>query len=72
MNDTGSFPDESEKTPMCFLKCFLETLGILNSENEIDKEKATSVYQIEDDNIIDDCSKEICKQRKRFNSFVSL
>lgn len=72
MNDTGSFPDESEKTPMCFLKCFLEILGILNSENEIDKEKATSVYQIEDDNIIDDCSKEICKQRKLFNSFVSL
>lgn len=61
MNDTGSFPDESEKTPMCFLKCFLETLGVLNGNSEIDKEKATGVYQIENDNIIDDCTKEICK-----------
>jgi PBP/GOBP family len=55
LNDTGSFPDESEKTPMCFIKCIIEELGILKNENDIDKTKAIEAYSINNDELIDEC-----------------
>jgi hypothetical protein len=61
MNDTGSFPDESEKTPMCFIKCYLEAVGVLDSESKADKEKTILMYKIENDEVFDECLNEICE-----------
>lgn len=81
MNDTGSFPDESEKTPMCFikvdtrnllnnfrffdlliffvLKCLLENAGVVSGENKINKEMAVSFYQLDNEDLADDCINEM-------------
>lgn len=60
MNETGSFPEESEKSPMCFMKCYLNAVGILDSENKADMEKTAMMYNIEEDEIVS-CSNEICR-----------
>lgn len=59
MNETGSFPDESEKTPMCYMQCFLDSLGVLASGSTINKEMAAAVYDIDDDSLLDDCMAEL-------------
>lgn len=61
MNETGSIPDESEKTPMCYMKCYLEAVGVLDNENKADKEKTVMMYKIENDEVVDECSNEICE-----------
>lgn len=61
LNDTGSFPDESEKTSMCFMKCYLEAIGVMNSEHKVDKEKTLVMYKLDDDEVIDECSNEVCE-----------
>lgn len=55
LNDTGSFPDESERTPMCFIKCILEGAGILSKQNDINKEKTLEAYKLDNDDLVDDC-----------------
>lgn len=59
LNDTGSFPDESEKNPMCFLKCIIEGLGILKNDNDIDKTKAIEAYKLNNDEMVDECTIEM-------------
>lgn len=59
LNDTGSFPDESEKTPMCFVKCYFESVGVMTKEGEIDNDITISNYQLQNDDIVDDCRKEL-------------
>lgn len=51
---------------MCFIKCYLETSGLINSEGKVNKEKVVSVYQIDNDDMVDDCSKEMSKSRCGF------
>ena len=59
LNDTGSFPDEYEKIPMCFIKCYLESLGVISSDGKIVVEKAISAYQIDNEEDVDNCIKEL-------------
>lgn len=61
LNDTGSFPDESEKTAMCFIKCFLQTTGVWTSDDKPDKEKTVSIYQLDNGEVVEDCSNETCE-----------
>lgn len=61
LNDTGSFPDESDKTAMCFIKCYLETIGVWTKDYKVNKEKMILMYQLDSDDIIDDCSNETCR-----------
>lgn len=61
LNDTGSFPDESEKIPLCYMKCYLEAIGVMNSEHKVDKEKTVLMFKLENDETIDECSNEICE-----------
>lgn len=59
LNDTGSFPDELEKTPMCFIKCYLESLGVLGDENMVNTQKTVEVYQLNNDELVEECRAEI-------------
>lgn len=43
MNRTGSFPDESDVVPMCFVKCYLEKIGIMSDEGDINEDKALAL-----------------------------
>jgi PBP/GOBP family len=71
LNDTGSFPDESEKTPMCFVKCILEGAGVLTSNNDINKVKAIALYQLDNEDLVDDCVIEMGEYRVQY-SFMLL
>ncbi|CAB3256876.1 unnamed protein product [Arctia plantaginis] len=33
LNETGSFSDEADKTPKCFIRCMLENMDIMSSED---------------------------------------
>ncbi|XP_053695515.1 general odorant-binding protein 84a [Sabethes cyaneus] len=55
LNDTGSFPDETDKTPMCFMRCFLQQRGILNENDKINKEQAIATGWVQNGDTIDDC-----------------
>lgn len=41
----------------CFMKCYLETVGVLSSDNEITMKQATSHFSTSED-IISNCVKE--------------
>lgn len=43
LNRTGSFPDESDVVPMCFMKCYLEKIGVISDEGDINEERALQV-----------------------------
>ncbi|XP_058450954.1 general odorant-binding protein 84a [Malaya genurostris] len=55
LNDTGSFPDETDKTPMCFMRCFLQKQGILTEDDKINKQLAISVGWVKNGDTIDEC-----------------
>ncbi|CRK97306.1 CLUMA_CG010701, isoform A [Clunio marinus] len=63
LNDTGSFPDEVEMTPMCFLKCYLESIGVLDKELQINRVKAVELYNLNDDSeTYDDCADDMSSE----------
>ncbi|XP_055632687.1 general odorant-binding protein 84a [Toxorhynchites rutilus septentrionalis] len=59
LNDTGSFPDETDKTPMCFIRCFLLKNGILTDDDKVNKERALSIDWVKNGESIDDCLQEM-------------
>ncbi|EDS33253.1 conserved hypothetical protein [Culex quinquefasciatus] len=59
LNDTGSFPDETDKTPMCFMRCFLQKGGILTEDDKVNKEQAFAVGWVKNNETIDDCLQEM-------------
>lgn len=46
---------------MCFMKCYLESIGILSKENKFDKEKTAVMYNLADDESVDECFGEVCE-----------
>ncbi|EAT32555.1 AAEL015313-PA [Aedes aegypti] len=59
LNDTGSFPDETDKTPMCFIRCFLQKGEIVTSDDKINKEQAVALGWVKSGETIDDCLQEL-------------
>uniref|UniRef100_A0A1Q3FSQ3 Putative odorant-binding protein 14 n=1 Tax=Culex tarsalis TaxID=7177 RepID=A0A1Q3FSQ3_CULTA len=59
LNDTGSFPDETDKTPMCFMRCFLQKGGILTEDDKVNKEQALTLGWVRNNETIDDCLQEM-------------
>ena len=59
LNDTGSFPDETEKIPMCFIKCYLESADILSSDGKVNKERAVSMLWKDAGESVDECIQEM-------------
>ncbi|XP_045517572.1 general odorant-binding protein 84a [Pieris brassicae] len=76
LNASGSFPDETEKTPKCYIRCVLEKTGVTLEGEEFDPErsaivlaqvrKTTPVEAIMD--IANDCAKrsETCKCERSY------
>lgn len=58
LNTTGAFPDETDKTPMCFVRCYLNNVGILK-EDELDRDKAVEMAWATSEEALDDCNKEV-------------
>lgn len=50
---------------MCFIKCYLEALGVIESEDEINKERAAMVYELDNIEVVDDCVKDISELRRQ-------
>ncbi|KAL7038867.1 hypothetical protein ACKWTF_009721 [Chironomus riparius] len=44
---------------MCYIHCYLNKMGVISQDNQINKEKAVNMYQIEDEEMVDDCDKEM-------------
>lgn len=44
---------------MCFMKCYLETVGILSSNNGVNKEKVFTMFQLNNEELTDECTKEM-------------
>ncbi|XP_077289966.1 odorant-binding protein 84a [Arctopsyche grandis] len=40
LSESGSFPEETELTPKCYIKCLLETLKIIDDKENINVESA--------------------------------
>lgn len=71
LNSTGSFSDESEKIPMCFIECYLSKLGIFGADAQINKERTANMYELEDDEMVDDCNNEMRKLKKSLQNILN-
>ncbi|CAK1590549.1 unnamed protein product [Parnassius mnemosyne] len=36
LNNSGSFPDETDRTPKCYIRCVLETSGVATEDGQFD------------------------------------
>ncbi|XP_014357239.2 general odorant-binding protein 84a [Papilio machaon] len=43
LNNSGSFPDETDKTPKCYIHCVLESSGVASEEGQFDAASAALV-----------------------------
>nr|WHU27555.1 odorant binding protein 38 [Heliconius charithonia] len=49
LNQSGSFPDETDKTPKCFVRCVLEKSSIVSGDSQFNVTRAAEVFsQIRD------------------------
>ncbi|XP_035796416.1 general odorant-binding protein 84a-like [Anopheles albimanus] len=59
LNETGSFPDETDRIPLCFVRCYLQTLGILTEDMKVNKEAGLAVGWGGSSETIDECLDEM-------------
>ncbi|XP_055610601.1 general odorant-binding protein 84a [Uranotaenia lowii] len=59
LNDTGSYPDETDKTPMCFMRCVLQKAGIVTEDDKVNKDQAVHLAWAKNGDAIDDCLQEM-------------
>ncbi|XP_058120209.1 general odorant-binding protein 84a [Anopheles ziemanni] len=59
LNETGSFPDETDRIPLCFMRCYLQTLGILTEDEKVNKETAMKLKWASSGETIDECLEEM-------------
>ncbi|XP_013141659.1 PREDICTED: general odorant-binding protein 84a [Papilio polytes] len=43
LNNSGSFPDETDRTPKCYIRCVLESSGVASEEGKFDAASAALV-----------------------------
>ncbi|XP_059052232.1 uncharacterized protein LOC131846829 [Achroia grisella] len=44
LNESGSFPDETDRTPKCFVRCVLEKTGVASEEGKYDPTRTAVVF----------------------------
>ncbi|KAJ2942937.1 hypothetical protein O0L34_g15127 [Tuta absoluta] len=44
LDTSGSFPDETDRTPKCFVRCLLETSGVASEDGIYDPKMAAKVF----------------------------
>ncbi|XP_052865430.1 general odorant-binding protein 84a [Anopheles cruzii] len=59
LNETGSFPDETDRIPPCFIRCYLKALGILTEDDRVNKEQALALNWASGAETIDECLNEM-------------
>nr|AII00998.1 odorant binding protein [Dendrolimus kikuchii] len=67
LNKTGSFPDESDKTPKCYVRCMLEKTGIMSSDGVFDLKRIPVVFANQHDGdflVKDEVIASLCAERK--------
>ncbi|XP_028175104.1 uncharacterized protein LOC114363548 isoform X1 [Ostrinia furnacalis] len=42
--ESGSFPDETDRTPKCYVRCVLEHVGVASEEGAFDAARASEVF----------------------------
>uniref|UniRef100_A0A182P057 Uncharacterized protein n=1 Tax=Anopheles epiroticus TaxID=199890 RepID=A0A182P057_9DIPT len=74
LNQTGSFPDETDKIPLCFIRCYLKTLGILTEDDKVNKEVALGLNWATSGETVDECLDEMtgsaCEQAYFFTRCI--
>ncbi|XP_061722650.1 uncharacterized protein LOC133529054 [Cydia pomonella] len=40
LNESGSFPDETDRTPKCYVRCVLEMVDVASADGQFDPERA--------------------------------
>ncbi|XP_055313366.1 general odorant-binding protein 84a [Sitodiplosis mosellana] len=58
LNSTGAFPDETDKTPMCYIRCYLDAVGIIK-DDELNREKANEMAWATSEDTLEECEKEV-------------
>lgn len=61
LNKTGSFPDESDVVPMCFIKCYLEKIGLISDEGDVNEERVVQMWPDATKDMVIDCAEEMEK-----------
>nr|XP_019527278.2 uncharacterized protein LOC109399298 [Aedes albopictus] len=59
LNKTGRFPEESDLTPLCFLRCFLHKSGVYDEMENVIGEMAVEIGWVENLQTIDECVEEM-------------
>ncbi|XP_021706499.1 general odorant-binding protein 84a-like [Aedes aegypti] len=59
LNQTGRFPEESDKTPLCFLRCFLHKSGIYDEMENVIGERAVEIGWVDSEQTIDECMEQM-------------
>ncbi|XP_030029513.2 general odorant-binding protein 84a-like [Manduca sexta] len=44
LNESGSFPDETDRTPKCFLLCVLDNTGVMTKDGDFDPERTAALF----------------------------
>ncbi|XP_031621617.1 uncharacterized protein LOC116339724 [Contarinia nasturtii] len=57
LNLTGTLSDEIDLISTCFIRCYLDKMGILKTDI-LDRERAMDLELARNEDILDDCSKE--------------
>lgn len=55
---------------MCFMKCYLETIGVLSSDSVVDKDKTSMMFQLNNEELSDECAKEMSKFKFSLKLFL--
>ncbi|CAG9559449.1 unnamed protein product [Danaus chrysippus] len=45
LNTSGSFPDETDRTPKCFLRCMLEKSEVASTDSQFDVSRTADVFR---------------------------
>ncbi|XP_045503408.1 general odorant-binding protein 84a [Colias croceus] len=74
LNTTGSFPDETDKTPKCYVRCVLERSLVMSEDGQFDPERTADTFMRSDippdtvKRMADGCSErsETCKCERAY------
>ncbi|XP_026470432.1 general odorant-binding protein 84a [Ctenocephalides felis] len=56
LNTTGSIPDEGDKQAMCYIRCYLTGVEILDGEGKLQKNKANEMLGPKMMDVVEHCS----------------
>uniref|UniRef100_A0A182Q5A3 Uncharacterized protein n=1 Tax=Anopheles farauti TaxID=69004 RepID=A0A182Q5A3_9DIPT len=59
LNETGSFPDETDRIPLCFMRCYMQALGLLTEDDKVNKEAVLALNWASSADTVDECLDEM-------------